>query len=453
MSQYYTETYKNYYDKLTAHSPDTSSIEEKILELEENAKKLESHINGTTWKELAKTEVQTNIVPKINSRVSVYIENITNSLLPAAYKANNELYPLLKDIKAKDEEYDALQNEINANLENGVDTSSLKSKQETLAQEMQSISSEINKIVNDIKSLSSMKNLDGNAQESISKTVTSKAPTENEHSRIETYNYDTTVFEEEKEGVYVPEAALGSDSSVENKERRIRSRRRFIIGSDMVEEFLKIKRRLDREKGIQDEYDPVPIEGSKSSSKFDFSSNKNVKKYTKFNKNWVVVDTKFGIDEYQSYAYSKGIRQDSNSARYGDLCLAFSYVHASNLKSGSKGDNAETAFNWGHAGEFKDYFSDSKSTTLKTIYNEITKGNPVILQVNGNQQGTCRHFVTVVGFKDTVSSASQLKESDLLILDSWDGQIETMDSSSSRFMTTGSQTGKSYSGYYLRICK
>ena len=88
MSQYYTETYKNYYDKLTAHSPDTSSIEEKILELEENVKKLESHINGTTWKELAKTEVQTNIVPKINSRVSVYIENITNSLLPAAYKAN-----------------------------------------------------------------------------------------------------------------------------------------------------------------------------------------------------------------------------------------------------------------------------------------------------------------------------------------------------------------------------
>ena len=451
MSQYYTETYKNYYDKLTAHSPDTSSIEEKTLELEENTKKLESHINGTTWKELAKDEVQKNIVPKINSKVSVYLENITNSLLPAAYKANNELYPLLKDIKVKSEEYDALQNEINANLENGVDTSSLKAKQETLAQEMQSISSEIDKIVNEIKSLSSMKNLSGSTQENISKSEISTVSAQESH--IETYNYDTTVFEEEPNSVYVPEAALGEGASLESTERRVRSRKRYLIGSGMVEEFLKIKRRLDREKGITDEYDPVPIGSSQTSSKFDFSSNKNVKKYTKFDKNWVVVDTTFDIDAYQSYAYAKGIRQDSNSARYGDLCLAFSYVHASNLKSGSKSDNAETAFNWGHAGEFKDYFSDSKSATLKTIYNEITKGNPVILQVNGNSQGTVRHFVTVVGFKDTVSSAEGLKESDLLILDSWDGQIETMDSSSSRFMTTGSQTGKSYSGYYLRLSK
>ena len=75
------------------------------------------------------------------------------------------------------------------------------------------------------------------------------------------------------------------------------------------------------------------------------------------------------------------------------------------------------------------------------------------MQVNGNTQGTSRHFVTVVGVKSDVKSAQDVKESDLLILDSWDCNLERMDTDSSRFMTTGSQTHKSYSGYYLRLLK
>lgn len=450
MSQHYKESYKTYYEKLTAHSPDTDTIEEKVLELDENAKKLESEISGFTWKELARDEVKNNIIPKLNSRVSVYLENINNHLLPAAYKANNELYPLLKDIKTKSEEYDALFNEIEANSENDVDISSLKEKLTTLDQEMNQISTDIDKVVNDIKSLGDLKELEGSSVvENITKNEVPTTPAQENNSYIETFNYDNRDFPNiETNSVYVADAPLSDEAAAETK-KKIRTRKKCIIGTDIVEEFLKIKRRLDKEKQSE-ELPAVPI---KSSSTFDFSNNNNVKKWSGFNKDWVVVDTTFAIDKYQSYAYSKGIRQDSNAGRYGDLCLAFSYVHASNLKSGSTGDTAESAFNWDHAGEFKDYFSNSKGDTLSTIYNEVTKGNPVILQVNGNKEGTHRHFVTVVGFKNTVTDASKLKESDLLILDSWDGQLETMDSSSSRFMTTGAQTNKSYSGYYLRICK
>ena len=75
------------------------------------------------------------------------------------------------------------------------------------------------------------------------------------------------------------------------------------------------------------------------------------------------------------------------------------------------------------------------------------------MQVNGNKAGTSRHFVTVVGIKSDVKSADQVQESDLLILDSWDCQLERMDTNTSRFMTTGKDTNKSYSGYYLRIMK
>ena len=42
---------------------------------------------------------------------------------------------------------------------------------------------------------------------------------------------------------------------------------------------------------------------------------------------------------------------------------------------------------------------------------------------------------------------------DLLIIDSWDGKIESMDGEKSRFMTTGAACHKDYSGYRLRVLK
>ena len=121
------------------------------------------------------------------------------------------------------------------------------------------------------------------------------------------------------------------------------------------------------------------------------------------------------------------------------------------MYNGTTTDTAESAYNWKHAGEFTDYYNDSKQETLEKIYDEIKDGKPVIMQVNGNTSGTSRHFVTVVGIKNDVKSAQDVKESDLLVLDSWEGKLETMDSSTSRFMTTGKETNKSYSGYYLRV--
>jgi hypothetical protein len=91
---------------------------------------------------------------------------------------------------------------------------------------------------------------------------------------------------------------------------------------------------------------------------------------------------------------------------------------------------------------------------MNKIYEEVNKRNPVILQVNGNSKGTARHFVTVVGYKDSVTSASDLSVKDLLILDSWDGCLERMDTKTSRFLTTGKQCGKKdYSGYRLQVVK
>lgn len=164
-----------------------------------------------------------------------------------------------------------------------------------------------------------------------------------------------------------------------------------------------------------------------------------------------VVSTSIGVNDYLSTIQSRGIFQDSNSDIYGDACLAFAYIHAYSMYSGSTSAGARDALSYTYASNFKQYTSDNKQDVMNVIYEDITAGKPVILHVNGNKNGTSRHYVTVVGFKKDVASAAELKEEDLLIIDSWDGKLEDMDSSTSRFMTRGSEVGHgdSYTGYQV----
>ena len=165
---------------------------------------------------------------------------------------------------------------------------------------------------------------------------------------------------------------------------------------------------------------------------------------------WVVAKTVQDLGSYVNYVQSSGVKQDANTAEWGDSCLAFAGAHTYDLYAGTKTDG-NSAAGYAHAGALTDYMSDSKEEVLSKIYDEIMSGRPIVLQVNGNKAGTSRHFVTVVGFKEGVVSGATLKESDLLIIDSWDGKLERMDTESSRFMTSGAQCGKNYSGYRLRI--
>ena len=193
-------------------------------------------------------------------------------------------------------------------------------------------------------------------------------------------------------------------------------------------------------------------EESKTSSSEETSEG-NVKHIELLGGRWKVADTKISLTDYASQVASNKICQTNDTSKYGDYCLAFSYVHASNLKNGNV-DSAEAAGHYAHAGEFYTFVNDDKQVVLNKIYEEINKGNPVILQVNGNSKGTVRHFVTVVGYSEGRTSGNDLLEKELLILDSWDGQIERMDTSSSRFMTTGKSCGKTdYSGYRLQVLK
>ena len=176
-----------------------------------------------------------------------------------------------------------------------------------------------------------------------------------------------------------------------------------------------------------------------------------VKLYNALNGTWVVADTNGNLSSYLNSIKSGGIYQASDTSKYSDQCLSFAESYGHDLIYGTV-TGVGGASSYAHASTFTNAMYDNKSDALEKIYSEIRNGNPVVLQVNGNSQGTVRHFVTVVGYNNNVKSASELTEDDLLIVDSWDGQLERMDTASSRFMTTGAQCHKKkYSGYYLRV--
>jgi hypothetical protein len=170
---------------------------------------------------------------------------------------------------------------------------------------------------------------------------------------------------------------------------------------------------------------------------------------TLLNGNYKVIEPAVSVQSYLNVISSNRISQTNDTSIYGDQCLAFAYIHAYSLYSGNTSKRAKDSLDYVFASQFNGYENDDKGAVLTNIYNELVQGKPVIIQVNGNKAGTSRHYVTVVGFKKDVRSARDLEESDLLIIDSWDGKLEPMGEQGSRFMVTGAACHKKYSGYQM----
>ncbi len=167
---------------------------------------------------------------------------------------------------------------------------------------------------------------------------------------------------------------------------------------------------------------------------------------------YYVIPTKTDLSTYSKYLKSNGVKQDANEAKWDNKCLSFSYTHAYGLYTNTT-YTGEVAAAYTHQKYFSSYKDNNKQNVLKAVYNEIVAGKPCILQVNGDVEGTRRHFVTVVGFKKGVTSGDTIKETDLIIIDSWDADLEAMEGKGCRFMTNGAQTNSGYTGYLMYYLK
>ena len=174
--------------------------------------------------------------------------------------------------------------------------------------------------------------------------------------------------------------------------------------------------------------------------------------YTFKSKNdYLVINDKISIVDYMKIVESKHICQDQkNGTVYYDQCLCFAEEHMHALTTGDTHKSSSEIKEFYYSGFVKAYDNDDKTSILKIVYSELVSNKPIILQVNGNRNGTSRHYVVVIGFKSTVKNADNLKPSDFLIIDSYDGKVEELhEDGTSRFMTTGAKCKKDYSGYQI----
>lgn len=193
----------------------------------------------------------------------------------------------------------------------------------------------------------------------------------------------------------------------------------------------------------------VSTESSDAVSFGNISTNKMVQ-YTFDGEKYLVSNTKLPLNDYLKIIEKNHIAQRFSS-NYNDKCLGFSYAHAADLYYGSTNHNGDGAAKYSYSYKKTESLQTwSKDTAIEKIVSEVSKGRPVILQVNGNKQGTRRHFVTVVGMKESAASSGKVQEKDLLVLDSYDGKVKTLDTSKDkyRFMTQGKNTGNGNYGYY-----
>ena len=170
---------------------------------------------------------------------------------------------------------------------------------------------------------------------------------------------------------------------------------------------------------------------------------------------YLVVNTSLNVLDYTKFVKDNRICQDQqNGTIYYDQCLCFAeeQVHALTTS-----DTSRKSFEIPHKyyNNFVAYSDDDKEKVLNVVYSELISNRPVILHVNGNKAGTSRHYVTVIGFKSAVTSAANFKETDMLLIDSYDCEVEELHEwGTSRFMTTGKKCNKpDYSGYQVYMVK
>ncbi len=150
------------------------------------------------------------------------------------------------------------------------------------------------------------------------------------------------------------------------------------------------------------------------------------------------------IKKYQIYQF--------NNKKYDNACLAIAKAYGRALVYG---DNVLRKIDDFHGGAYRFYdggkASTDKNEILQIVHEEISHGRPCVVEVT-TQEGH-RHYVTVVGMKQHVSSASELKEEDLLIIDPFEGQLEAMDDSDKYNRHLRYSNGGDYVGYRVDVLK
>ncbi len=149
--------------------------------------------------------------------------------------------------------------------------------------------------------------------------------------------------------------------------------------------------------------------------------------YTYNGQTFNVANTKINIDDYAAYLQKNGMYQ--NAGLLGGQCMLLSQYYASDLLSGNY-TSKDTMNSWGGSPATKineRTASENVEPVMEYTYNELSEGNPVVLQVTQKRSDEgLRHLVTAVGYSSNVTSYADLTPENILVLDCVDGKVQTL---------------------------
>lgn len=123
---------------------------------------------------------------------------------------------------------------------------------------------------------------------------------------------------------------------------------------------------------------------------------------------------------------------------YSGRCLSFCYYYVRCMLSGvTEVSPSEGARSGGprNAASFRTEKYADYRVMMARLYDLLNTGVPQIMMVEAVTHPGSRHFVVVVGYRSSVTGRNDLRPEDLLIIDSHDGRLESMDPTIDPFET------------------
>ena len=164
--------------------------------------------------------------------------------------------------------------------------------------------------------------------------------------------------------------------------------------------------------------------------------------YTYNGQTFNITNSPISLDDYQTHLQKNGLYQ--NAGLLGGRCDMLSGYYAMDLLRGSY--TSKSTMKEGSGGSCYNLNRTVSDVNVEPImqytYDELSKGNPVVLQVTQKRSNEgLRHFVTVVGYNSSVTSYKDLTPENMLVIDCVDGKIQTLNERNRNYYN---QKGKYY---------
>ena len=118
------------------------------------------------------------------------------------------------------------------------------------------------------------------------------------------------------------------------------------------------------------------------------------------------------------------------TGRYSGNCLGFAYYYQYCMVDNITDVQVSVALRDYQESRKLRYATEkygNSGTMMERLYDLLNTGVPQIIMVEAITHPGSRHFVTVVGYRASVNRREDLRVTDLLIIDSFDGKLESMD--------------------------